>query len=232
MNKAFRAVDHRRVALHFDVLRYSFAMAKLAAERMRDTLDEVASRHRKEQHSEECVISALLDAWSLVDMSHRARQVIEQLPQLPRSEVWVRSFLRRTAKVEKLRHHVQHLRRSVNDPTAAEPVWGALSWIPRDEPDACYTIFSGNLIEGHSAQSISYDTVESRYTAEVELSAAGGSRIDLWHVGQTLQQLRTDLVEWMRQTPNTKHAYGQTLVWKWSVVGPRKPGAPGFTPAS
>jgi len=228
-NVPFRPEDHRRVALHFDGLRYSFGMAKLAASRLRETLDEVSARHRSSQHSEDCIMSALLDAWSLVDMCHRVRELIEQLPQLPRKEPWVRKFVLQSDSVEKLRHHIQHLRGTVNDPTTKEPLWGALCWIPIDEPLACYTIFSGNLLDGHSAQSISYDTHEGRYTAVIELSAGGGHRVDLWSVAQCLDQLRTDIIKWLQAKPKTRHAYGETLVWRFSVVGPRVAGALGFT---
>lgn len=219
MSIPFRPIDHRRVALHFDGLRYSFGMAKLAAQRMTDTLDEVAARHRNDQHSEDCVMSALLDAWSVIDMCHRVRELIDQLPQFPRKKPWVKRFLTQSAKVEELRHHIQHLRRTVNDSEQSlDPVWGSLSWIPTDEPEACYMIFSGNLLEGHSASSISYDTHEARYTARVQLSAGGGIVVDLVSVARSLDRLRTDLIEWVKEKPQTRHAFGQTLVWKWSVL--------------
>jgi hypothetical protein len=219
MSPPFRQADLRRVALHLDGLRYSFGIVKLAARRMRDTLDEIAARHRTKRHSEECVMSALLDAWCVIDMCHRIRQLIEQLPQLPRKESWVRRFALKSDKVEALRHYVQHLRRSANSlPAGAEPLWGALCWIPRDDPTTCYSILTGNLgLDGLAANSISYDTVELRYTADIQLSA-GGNSVDLLMIAESLEQLRTDIVEWLRQVPNVSVGEAQTLVWKWSVI--------------
>jgi hypothetical protein len=146
MRPPFRKTDLRRVALYLDGLRYSFRFAKLATHRLRDTLDEIAVRQRTEKHSEECVMSALLDAWCVIDMCHRIRELIEELPQLPRRDSWVRRFLLKSEKVEALRHYVQHLRRSANSlPDGVEPLWGALCWIPRDSPTECYSILTGNL---------------------------------------------------------------------------------------
>ncbi len=219
MSIPFRPTDHRRVALHFDVLRYSFGMAKLAIGRMTETLDEIAARHRNDQHSEDDVMSALLDAWSIIDMCHRVRELIDQLPQLPRKEPWAKRFFTQSTKVEELRHHIQHLRRTVNDSAqTVDPVWGSLSWVPRDEPEACYMIFTGNLLEGVSASSISYDTHEARYTARVQLSA-GGIVVDLVSVAGAIERLRADLINWVKGKPQTTHAYGRTLVWKWNVLG-------------
>ena len=78
-------------------------MAQLAARRLRTTLDEVAVRHAATQHAEEQIVSPLLDAWSLVDMCHRARELVQKLSQ---KLLGVQVFLRSTSHVEGLRHYV------------------------------------------------------------------------------------------------------------------------------
>ena len=163
-------------------------------------------------------MSALLDAWSIIDMCHRVRQLIDQLPQLPRKKPWVKRFLTQSAKVEDLRHHIQHLRRTVSTPErSVDPVWGSLSWIPTNEREACYMIFSGSFVEGLSAASIAYDTHERRYIAQVQLSAGNQIAVDLISVAQSLEQLRSDLIEWVNEKPKTTHRQSKTLVLKMSV---------------
>lgn len=57
MSVPFPTANHRRIVLHIDGLRYSFGMAKLAAHRLRRPLDEIADRHWRQQHSEDCVMA-------------------------------------------------------------------------------------------------------------------------------------------------------------------------------
>lgn len=72
----------RRTVFYLDGLRYCFAMADVAAQRLRGTLDEVVLRHSAHEDYEKEVASALLDAWSLVDVCHRARELVQQTPGL------------------------------------------------------------------------------------------------------------------------------------------------------
>src|SRR4030095_5194899 len=133
----------RKTVLYLDGIRYSVDMAALAARRLRTTLDEVAVRQASTQQAEDQVVAALLDAWALIDMCHRARELVQKLPQkLPGLQV----FLRSTSHVEWLRHYVQHFHTGIPKiPSSWTPLWGALSWVPTHEPSTCYTIFTGNL---------------------------------------------------------------------------------------
>jgi hypothetical protein len=207
----------RRTALYLDGLRYSLSMADIAASRLQLTLDEIARLHDAKQDAEEQVSSALLDAWSLIDMCHRARELVQGTPTLHHKLHGIQLFLRTTSDIEDLRHYVQHFRSGIPDvPASWSPLWGSISWVPEYDPTTCYTIFTGNLVEGLTASSISYDTHESRFTTEIILST-GIATADLRSIAERMRSLRISLVEWLDQHPTFTHRTANTLIWTMSI---------------
>ena len=204
----------RRIALYFDGLRYSLSMAEVAAGRLQPTLDEVARLHDAKKDTEVQVSSALLDAWSIVDMCHRVRELVQSAPRVPQKLPGIQIFLRATAHVEGLRNYVQHFRSGIADlPPSWSPLWGSLAWVPTHSPRSCYTIFPGSLSDGLTASSISYDTHELRFTAEIILST-GAATADLLEMGRHMTKLRANLVQWLDQHPAFTHTESDTLIWK------------------
>jgi hypothetical protein len=205
---------NRTLAFYLDGLRYSFAMAATAGQRLLPTLDEIAQRHAAEQDVEEHVNSALLDAWCVIDMCHRTRELVQQMPGLSQKLPFVQTFLRSTSHIEDLRHYVQHFRTEIPDiPGSATPLWGALSWIPTFEPTTCYTILSGNLIDGIQAPSISYDTHKLQFTAEVLLHA-GTRTADILAVLSRMKTTEASLRDWMKDHPDITLKEAKTLIWR------------------
>jgi len=204
--------------LHLDGLRYSLSMSEIAARRIKVTLDEIARFHEANQNAEEQVSSALLDAWSLIDMCHRARELVQSTPTLPHKLPGIQVFLRATSEVDDLRNYVQHFRSGIPGvPASWSPLWGSLSWIPTHDAATCYTIFTGNLVEGLSAPSISYDIHESRFTTEIILST-GVASADLLSLAACMANLRTSLVELLDQHPSLRRVDANTLIWKMSIL--------------
>src|SRR5438132_13426895 len=115
----------RRAALYLDGLRYSLSMADIAVSRLQPTLDEIARLHDAKQDAETQVSSALLDAWSLVDMCHRARELVQSTPTLPHRLPGIQVFLRATSQIEDLRNYVQHFRSRIHDSADRKPRWPA-----------------------------------------------------------------------------------------------------------
>ena|SRR6266550_7760874 len=76
----------RDLFFYIDGLRYSFEMAKLALSRLRETLEEIASKHDNQKGFKAEEISAFLDAWVVVDMCHRVRELVQQTPGLSQKE--------------------------------------------------------------------------------------------------------------------------------------------------
>jgi hypothetical protein len=204
----------RRIALYFDGLRYSLSMADIARRRLQPTLDEVARLHDANEDTEAEISSALLDAWSIIDMCHRVRELVQSTPQLPHKLLGIQVFLRATAHIEELRHYVQHFRSGIPEvPISWSPLWGSVSWVPAHDPTTCYTIFPGSLSDGLTASSISYDTHELRFTTEIIL-ATGVATADLLSVAARMSALRTSIIEWIDQHPLFTHKDSNTLIWK------------------
>src|ERR1051325_9278294 len=107
------AEEIKKLVFYLDGLRYSFQMARLVVERLEETLEEIARLHSKDEYTENQITSSLLDAWTLIDICHRVRELIQQTPGLPQKLPDIQIFLRVTEPIETLRHYVQHLRSGI-----------------------------------------------------------------------------------------------------------------------
>lgn len=171
--------EAKTLVFYLDGLRYSFQMANLVSHRFRKTLDDIAKFHAKNEYTEEQITSCLLDAWTLVDICHRVRELVQQTPGLSQKLPEIQIFLRGTEQIKNLRHYVQHFRSGIPDiPIQSNPIWGILSWTPTNDKTVSYTIFSGNLVGGVSGNSLSFDIHKFQFTAEIKL-LADGIEIDL-----------------------------------------------------
>jgi len=193
----------RDLVFYLDGLRYSFRMAALAGLRLRDTVEHITCLKEREEEYTDAVVSALLDAWTLVDICHRVRELVQQTPQLSRRTPQVQVFLRATEDAKELRHYVQHFRSGITGlPRVANPVWGALSWVSTVNPMRCYTVFTGTVFPGVEVPSCSFDTQEGRFAHVLALTAAGRT-VDLAAMADHLAKLRDYVEHWMaRSVPN------------------------------
>jgi hypothetical protein len=131
----------RKQILFFDGIRYSVEMTVLAYHRLRTVATELSRAVSLTKEPDPTLFTAALaDAWSIIDSTHRLRELISDAPGFTKKQrsVELRVFNDRTADVETLRHKVQHLRGEIR--TVAEtdhPVWGVLSWWSHfaEEPD-------------------------------------------------------------------------------------------------
>lgn len=206
-------VEIKKLVFYLDGLRYSFQMANLASRRIRETLDEIA-RNYPDNYTEEQVTSGLLDAWTLIDICHRVRELVQQTPRLSQNLPGIQIFLRGTGQVENLRHYVQHLRSGIpNIPVQSNPLWGVLSWTPTNDKSVCYTIFSGNLVGGVYGNTLTLDTHNLQFIAEMKL-LADGIEIDLSSILEHLKKVKNCISEWLEQLqqPKIQQVKGKTVV--------------------
>jgi hypothetical protein len=193
----------KKLIFYLDGLRYSFQMASLVSHRIRETLDEIARNH-PDKYTEEQITSGLLDAWTLVDVCHRVRELVQQTPRLSQNLPGIQIFLRGTEQVENLRHYVQHLRSGIpNIPVQSNPLWGVLSWTPTNNKTVCYTVFSGNLVGGVYGNTLTLDTHNLQFIAEMKL-LADGIEIDLNSILEQLKKVKTCISEWFEQLQQPK----------------------------
>ncbi len=202
----------KKLVFYLDGLRYSFQMANLVSRRFRETLDEIARCYSKNEYTEEQITSGLLDAWTLVDICYRVRELVQQMPGLSQKLPDIQIFLRGTEQIKDLRHYVQHLRNGIpNIPIQSNPLWGVVSWTPTNDKAVCYTIFSGNLVGGVSGHSLTLDTHNFQFVAEIKL-LAGGIEIDLNSISDKLNKLKVCISDWIDKQPNLKRGKGKTMV--------------------
>jgi hypothetical protein len=209
------AEEIKKLVFHLDGLKYSFQMARLVSKRIRETLDEIAKDH-PDKYTEEQITSGLLDAWTIIDICHRVRSIVQGMPGLARKLPEIQIYLRKTDHVEGLRNYVQHFRSEIsNIPLESNPLWGALSWTPTGDKTSSFLIFSGNLASGVTvtARSLTFDTRNSQFLGELKL-LANGMETDLFYVLNQLSKLKICISEWLNkhEKPKIKLVKGKTLV--------------------
>lgn len=150
-NSPFRRIPaqtNRKHLLFYDGIRYSVEMADLAHSRLRETLYEIAQSPHAPDPASHDFASAVLDAWSIVDLMHRLRGLIEQAPGIKQKSPSLVSFMKKTADVERLRNSVQHLNQQIHKIADLNiPVWGALSWVTLLDPEL-RSVWTCTLVAG------------------------------------------------------------------------------------
>lgn len=150
-NSPFRRIPTqtgRKHMLFYDGIRYSVEMADLAHNRLRETLYEIAQSPHAPDPASHDFASAVLDAWSIVDLVHRLRGLIEQTPGIKQKSPPLLSFMKKTADVERLRNAVQHLNQQIHKIADLNiPVWGALSWVTLLDPEL-RSVWTCTLVAG------------------------------------------------------------------------------------
>lgn len=119
----------RKQALFFDGIRFSVQMADLAYLRLRETALRLTGNDDGPIADGQLIVSAFLDAWSIIDSVYRLRGLISQTPGIKQNVPPLQLFMRRTTDVEDLRHAIQHLNSELHKKgDEAWPVWGTLNW--------------------------------------------------------------------------------------------------------
>lgn len=136
-----------------DGLNHSIIMANLSYSRLRADLlalsnnDYLRRKENKETMSEEVVIthqiSALSNAWQVIDSVNRLRDLLRQAPGIKHG-VEYELFVRNTEKVVCLRNNIQHLSGTIIKKfiEGKIPAWGTLNWVSKLEESAPFFIFS------------------------------------------------------------------------------------------
>lgn len=122
-----------RLAFYLEGLFYAFEMESIVLKRLKGGLQRLQRRFQTKTSLHPATVYPLLDAWSYVDVIHRLRELLRQVPKLKTRDAAVRSFLDETASADHLGRYVQHMRRQTGTtPGPAGPLWGALSWVDSD----------------------------------------------------------------------------------------------------
>ena len=127
----------RKQMLFLDGIRYSVNMADLAYSRLQQTLYRLSMNQQHYEGFDLDILSAVQDAWSIVDSFHRLRGLIRQTPGFKQKSPEMRVFMQHTEKVEDLRNAVQHLNHEIDKLVGAnQTVWGSVSWFAVSDPSS------------------------------------------------------------------------------------------------
>lgn len=193
-------------------------MARVAITRLIKTLDLISQKQDRGENCKEEVVVALLDAWTIVDICHRVRELIQQAPGLSAKSPQIQIFLRSTSDFEKLRDYVQHLYNGIPRlPEKSYPLWGSLSWFPTDNALKCYTIVSGHLSSNIEAPTCSLDIRSQAPTQRIVLFA-GTASADLSSIGDKLDKLKEFVKNWIDNQPNFKRVEGCPLIFSFEFI--------------
>lgn len=212
--KGIDGAQLRRTIFAIDGLSYTLSMAELAFVRLRATVEKI-----DEKSPEELNVSALLDAWIMIDSTHRARNLIQSLAgyraeKRPAGRV----FLDATDEVENLRHFIQHLREEIGQlPAQCPPLWGSISWAAADGLTN-YFLIPGNLQPGIAGDTLTFDWDEGEFESKLVLFA-GKHAVALDMLAGNLRKLRTDIGQWLSEQPwhAGKPEKMNTTVFKWTI---------------
>lgn len=144
-----------------DGLYYSIAMANLAFFRLRaDLLALSQNDYSRRKAGKEILaegqdfahkVSALSNAWQIVDSVHRLRKLLKDAPSIRRGDTECMLFVRQTENVEHLRNNIQHLSNNIGRFVLDKlPAWGVLNWAAKlDESDErlVFSLVPGALFE-------------------------------------------------------------------------------------
>jgi hypothetical protein len=143
-----------RQALFLDGIRFAAEAADLSYLRLVNTLLRLAQHGAADGEHNQDIVSATVDAWSVVDSLYRLRVMLKHMPGLKQKGINVQLYYRATTDVEVLRHYVQHLNEKICDLVHTEsPVWGKLQWLALlDRTKGIIricTIVSGSFVLGY-----------------------------------------------------------------------------------
>lgn len=141
----------RKQALFLDGIRFTAQTAVLAYDRLARSLTEIGLQRRQDPGAidEHLVVTAIADAWLIVDVVHRLRSMLQQMPGWKTKAAGARLFERRTQDVETLRHFMQHINNEVGRLlVSGVPLLGFIQWVALVAPDgkACaYMLVPGTV---------------------------------------------------------------------------------------
>ncbi len=139
--------------LFMDGIHYSVLMTRLAYSRLCSDLlvlsqnDYLRRTEGKEKLSKQDSfsheISALSNAWQVIDSVNRFRELLRKTPGLKQNTKEMQLFFRQTINVERLRDNIQHLNEQIIEYVREKiPAWGTLNWVAKLDQTNKLLLFS------------------------------------------------------------------------------------------
>ena len=143
--------------LFIDGIHYSVLMARLAHSRLCNDLltlskdyylsQKSGNQPLSKQDSFTHTVSALSNAWQIIDLMNRLGQLLSRTPNLKQNSPALQLFYRRTVDIEYFRNSIQHLNEKITQYVQnGIPSWGTLNWVAKLDDSKDFILFS--LIPG------------------------------------------------------------------------------------
>jgi len=154
-----RSTESKRLQklLFIDGIHYSVLMVRLVHSRLCNDLFILSKdyyltkRGGKQPLSKKdsftLTVSALSNAWQIIDSMNRLRQLLSKAPDLKQNSTELQLFYRRTVDIEYFRNSIQHLNENIMQYVKNRiPSWGTLNWVAKLDDSKDFLLFS--LIPG------------------------------------------------------------------------------------
>lgn len=192
----------RKTVLFLDGIRYCFHIFDLTSIRITESHRSLSCEQASDLLANR-IATAIADAWTLIDVTHRLRKLLSQAPRLKKNSPDLQVFLRSTEAVEGLRHFYQHFRTEIDRfVSVGAQIWGAFSWIhtdPASGENSLYIAAPGTFFKGAGVPSCTIDTYQNKYVERVGLFA-GAAKIDLAELSDRILQLCIWYTDWYAST--------------------------------
>lgn len=214
-----RSVD-RRTVLYLDGVRYALQSFELSSLRLARTLHHISKKRVDTDDLGHLILEATVDAWTMVDSTHRLRELLLQIPGLKKNEAELQLFIRKTKSIEELRHFFQHFRSEIGSfADRGMPLWGTIAWASED-PDSglpnTHTIIPGTFFEGEWAGSCTFDFKTGKFVERVVLHA-GPKRVDLADLSETVERFVGWYVQWFERTFRDEDRLGADVHMQFTI---------------
>ncbi len=206
-----------------DALRYSFSIEDSDYHELWEILRSMEPLFQADDDIETQVIRALSKAWSLIDLTHKVRRLIQQVRGLPQNTSDVQLFLRATERIDVFRNYFQHLSTEISKISGqSNPIMGSISWVG-NTPNESYTFIATSPCQDVSTPGLAVDTRTMEFTCDLQLSAQNQD-LCLRTVHSKVQDLRAFFSDWLEQQEmliNEEHRTGKMRFIIQAEASPR-----------
>lgn len=211
----------RRDVLFLDGIRYCFEAFELTSLRLAQGLHSMGHRDDSAMPLGPQIVELTTDAWTMIDVVHRLRELLQQVPKLKKNTPELQLFIRKTESIEKMRHYFQHFRTEISSfAERGMPLWGTLSWI-FDKGDSNgpenHLLIPGTFFKDVQATGCTFDTHENCYVERVVLHA-GPKKVDLADLNDTVAKFVEWYTSWFIATFTGDDRYGADMHLRLSIV--------------
>lgn len=196
--KQLHNIASTKEILILDALRYSLEIERKAYVSLKRSLKKIEKTHEKEVHpSESVTLSALLNAWVIVDTTYRIRGLVGQVKGLSQKSQELQVFLRSTASIKDFRDLYQHLNSEIPKITGAtNPIMGVVSWVASNPADSL-TVFLSTGSAEIQAHTVAYDNWNHCFAQKL-LFSAGNKDIELDKLHMQCSSITKYLKKWLK----------------------------------